>query len=191
MELAELLGRVTGVLDELGIPYLVTGSMATIAYGEPRLTNDIDVAVRLSAHQVGPLCDAFPEDEFYVAREAAVDAVGRGGQFNILHPESGLKVDVMVAEDSPFNASRFERGRAVAVAADVTAEFASPEDVVLKKLEYYRAGGSEKHLRDIAGVLRIVGPELDRAYIGEWAERLGVLELWEMVSRAAEAPFGR
>jgi len=191
MELAELLGLVTSVLDGLGVPYLVTGSMATIAYGEPRLTNDIDVVVRLSAHQVGPLCDAFPEDAFYVAREAALDAVQRGGQFNILHPGSGLKVDVMVAEDSAFNASRFGRGRVLAVAKGVAADFASPEDVVLKKLEYYREGGSEKHLRDIAGVLRIVGPELDRGYIAEWAERLAVLELWERVSQAVGPPDDR
>ena len=136
MELAELLSHVTSSLDQLRIPYLVTGSMATIAYGEPRLTNDIDLVVRLLPRQVGSLCDAFPEDEFYVSRESAMDSVKMSGQFNILHPKSGLKIDVMVADDSDFNESRFGRARLLSVAPGVTAAFASPEDVILKKLEW-------------------------------------------------------
>jgi len=185
MELIELLTRVTDSLDQLGIPYLVTGSMATIAYGEPRLTNDIDLVVRLSPLQVPSLCDAFPEDEFYVSREAALDSARRWRQFNILHPKSGLKIDVMVADDSDFNASRFGRARLLSVAPDVTATFASPEDVILKKLEYFREGGSEKHLRDISGVLKIMGPELDQQYLVVWARRLGLSALWREICEAA------
>lgn len=185
MELAELLSHVTSSLDRLEIPYLVTGSMATIAYGEPRLTNDIDLVVRLSPFQVDPLCDAFPEGEFYVSRQAALDSARSWRQFNILHPKSGLKVDVMVADDSDFNASRFGRARLLSVAPDVTVAFASPEDVILKKLEYYREGGSEKHLRDISGVLKIMGSELDQKYLEIWARRLGLSALWREVSEAA------
>ena len=185
MELAELLCHVTSTLDQLEIPYLVTGSMATIAYGEPRLTNDIDLVVRLSPLQVDSLCDAFPGDEFYVSREAALDSARMWRQFNILHPKSGLKIDVMVADDSDFNASRFGRARLLSVAPDVTAAFASPEDVILKKLEYFREGGSEKHLRDITGVLKIMGSDLDHRYLAVWARRLGLSALWREVSAAA------
>ena len=188
MELAELLRRVTSTLDQLGIPYLVTGSVATIAYGEPRLTNDIDLVVRLLPQQVQPLCDAFPEDEFYISPDAAMDSVKRWGQFNILHPKSGLKIDIMVADDSEFNASRFERARFLSVAPDVIAAFASPEDVILKKLEYFRKGGSDKHLRDITGVLKIMGPELDHGYLTVWAQRLGLTNLWR---EACEVAAGR
>jgi hypothetical protein len=46
---------------------------------------------------------------------------------------------------------------------------------------YYRDGGSEKHLRDITGVLKISGDELDRGYLDEWAERLGVADVWRAV----------
>ena len=184
MELAELLSRVTETFDQLGIPYLVTGSMATIAYGEPRLTNDIAVVVRLSPIQVRPLCDAFPDDEFYVSLEAALESVQHRGQFNILHPASGLKIDLMVADDSAFNTSRFERTRFLSVAPEIVVAFASPEDVILKKLEYFREGGSEKHLRDIAGVLKIMGPELDHPYLTSWAQSLGLLEIWQDVSEA-------
>ena len=185
MELAELLAHVTRSLDQLKIPYLVTGSMATIAYGEPRLTNDIDVVVRLLPLHVDKLCDAFPGDEFYVSREVALESARSGGQFNVLHPTSGLKIDFMVAQDSDFNTSRFERSRFLAIAPGITAAFASPEDVILKKLEYFREGGSEKHLRDIVGVLKITGPEIDRNYLDRWAITLGLSGLWNQVSDAA------
>jgi hypothetical protein len=101
MEPSELLAYVVRVLEQLAVPYLVTGSTATIAYGEPRFTNDIDI-------------------------------------------------------------------------------------VILKKLEYFREGGSEKHLRDIAGVLKVQGQRVDRQYIVEWAGRLGVLDIWQAVAERTD-----
>jgi hypothetical protein len=186
MELSDLLLRVTRAFEELNVPYLVTGSLATIAYGEPRLTMEVDIVVRLSARAVDRLCSAFPEDEFYVSPEAVRDAVRRSSQFDILHPRSGLKVDVMVTDDSDFNASRFSRSRTLAISPSDEAVFASPEDVILKKLEYYREGGSDKHLRDIAGVLRIMSGELDLGYLDTWARRLGVDGLWAEVRRKTQ-----
>jgi len=181
MELSELLERVARTFEGLSIPYLVTGSMATITYGEPRFTNDIDVVVRLGHRQVDALCAAFPDDEFYVSRDAAREAVDRNSQFNILYPRTGLKVYVIVAVDSDFNVSRFRRLRRLVTASDVEITFASPEDVILKKLQYYREGGSEKHLRDISGVLRVMGQELDLEYTAKWAGRLGLEEIWVQV----------
>jgi hypothetical protein len=66
-------------------------------------------------------------------------------------------------------------------APDYDAVFASPEDVILKKLEYHREGGSDKHLRDIAGVLKISGDPLDLAYLDDWSSRLGLADLWAKV----------
>lgn len=87
----------------------------------------------------------------------------------------------MVADESAFNGSRFGRTRQLKVAPDLAVSFASPEDVILKKLEYYREGGSDKHLGDIAGVLRVMGSEIDHRYITEWALRLGLSQLWRQV----------
>jgi len=174
----ELLRRLAAILESLDLPYLVTGSMATVFYGEPRFTNDIDVVVDLPAERITELCAAFPADEFYVDEETVRRAVRNCGQFNVLHPTSGLKVDVMVPAADDFNRSRFARARRLRPGPDVEVTFASPEDVILKKLEYYREGGSEKHLRDIRGVLRVSRGELDLAYVEEWAERLGVREVW-------------
>lgn len=187
MEVDALLRRIVGVLEELDIPYLITGSIATTLYGEPRFTNDIDVVADLPSERIGDFCAALPSDEFYVDEERVRSAVASRSQFNVIHPRSGLKVDVMIPERSDFESSRFARRRRERPAPDYTAAFASPEDAILKKLEFFEKGGSDKHLRDILGVLDISGDEIDRDYIRAWAERLGVLELWETVlSRLGE-----
>jgi hypothetical protein len=181
MELSDLLQRVGRTLEELSIPYLVTGSVATIAYGEPRFTNDIDVVVRLHRGQVEPLCAAFPGDEFYVSTDAVYEAVEHKSQFNILYPRTGLKVDVMVADESEFNMARFSRTRRLETAPAVDICFASPEDVIIKKLQFYLEGGSEKHLRDIAGVIKVVGEDLDHAYIEHWVQVMELDDIWSAV----------
>lgn len=87
----------------------------------------------------------------------------------------------MIPGGGAFDRSRFLRGRRVRPGPSYEATFASPEDVILKKLVFYREGGSEKHLRDVAGVLKISGGDLDRSYLDEWAERLEVADVWRVV----------
>jgi hypothetical protein len=181
MEQSELLRFVVSVLERLDLPYFVTGSTVTIFYGEPRFTNDIDIVVDLPADAVEEFCRQFPEDEFYVSHEAALDAVHRRSQFNIIQPGSGLKVDVIVPALSEFNRTRFARARRVQAGTDWDASFSSPEDAMLKKMEFFSAGGSDKHLRDIAGVLKTSGSEIDTSYIDRWAALLGLTEIWHAV----------
>lgn len=181
MEQDELLRRVVDALERLDLTYLVTGSIATIFYGEPRFTNDVDVVVQLPAQRVGDLVALFPANEFCVDAESARRAIARRGQFNVIHPASGLKVDVVIPAMDDFDRSRFARVRRVRAAVDLEANFAAPEDVIVKKLQYYAEAGSEKHLRDIAGVLRVGADEVDRDYVATWAERLGVLDVWTLV----------
>lgn len=185
MDQDELLRRVVGNLEALGIRYLVTGSMATILYGEPRFTNDIDIVVELPRERIGELLRQFPEDEFYVSEEAVRRAVGRWSQFNVTHPRSGLKVDLIVTSGDAFDRSRFARGRRVHPAPDYEATFVSPEDVILKKMEYHRDGGGDRHLRDILGVLAVSGEQIDREYIVEWADRLGLSGIWRRILEEA------
>ena len=181
MEPSDLLSYLVRALERLRLPYFVTGSMATVFFGEPRFTHDIDVVVALPAARIAEFCRAFPAPEFYVSQEAVREAVERRTQFNIIHPTSGLKVDVILPPDTPFDRSRFARAVRVQPAPDCDASFSSPEDVILKKMEYYREGGSEKHLRDITGVLRISGDRIDHAYMAEWAARLGLEEIWKAI----------
>jgi hypothetical protein len=188
MEQSDLLRLVVSVLERLGLRYFVTGSTVTIFYGEPRFTNDIDVVVDLPLDAVAEFCSQFPEDEFYVSVDAARDAVGRHSMFNLIHPRSGLKVDVIIPAPSEFNRSRFARARRVRAGEDWDASFSSPEDAILKKMEFHREGGSDKHLRDIAGVLRTSGNEVDTAYIDRWADTLGLTDVWRAILERLREP---
>lgn len=181
MEAEDLLRYARGVCNRLELIYFVVGSTATIAYGDPRLTNDIDIVVDLPAEKVDSFCDAFSGEEFYVSQNAVRAAVAKRFQFNVIHTTSGLKIDFIVLSGSEFDRSRSQRRRGLPVLADGPTWFASPEDVILKKMVYFQEGGSDKHLRDIAGVLKLQGDRLDRDYIDKWAQLLGVEAVWRSI----------
>jgi len=189
MEQSDLLRYLARVIEQVGLRYFVTGSTVTIFYGEPRFTNDIDVVVDLPEPQIAAFCRQFPKDEFHLSQAAVLDAVRRKGQFNIIHPASGLKVDVIVPEASLFNQARFARARRVHAGEDFEAYLASPEDAIIKKMQYYREGGSEKHLRDIAGVLKTSSEQIDIPYIAQWAQQMGLTDIWIAIQeRTARNP---
>jgi hypothetical protein len=150
-----------------------------VYYGEPRLTNDIDVVVQLPPARIGDFWHEFPSPELYLDEQSVRDAAASHGQCNLIHPASGLEVDFMIPADSPFERSRFDRAVRARPGPDSEATFAAPEEVIIKKLEYYAAGGSEKHLRDIAGVLKISLERVNRGYVARWAAQLGVAEVWK------------
>jgi hypothetical protein len=181
LEQADLLRVLVVALEEVGVDYLLVGATAAATYGEPRLTLDFDVVVDLRADQVAALVRRFPAPAFYASEEAARRAVDHRDMFNITHPASGLKIDLIVRKNDAFDDSRFQRKRRLRVLPDRLVSLASPEDVILKKLAFYRQGGSEMHLRDVAGILQVSGRTLDRRYLSRWARRLGVTGIWKMV----------
>ncbi len=188
MEADDLLRVTVGACDRLGLTYLVTGSTASIAYGEPRFTNDIDIVIALPPDKVDAFCDAFPDDEFYLSREAVRTAVRDAFQFNLIHPASGLKIDFIVLTPSEYDRSRVARRRPLPALDGQDVCFASPEDVIIKKMVYYREGESPKHLRDIGGVIRVQGADLDRDYIAGWANRFGADDVWlQIVDQESES----
>jgi hypothetical protein len=179
----ELTSYAADTLERLNIPYAVVGSVASSAWGEPRLTRDVDIVIRLAADQVEALCAAFPADEFYVSRAAAAEAAQRLGQFNVIHPTSGNKIDFMVVGMSGWAAAQIARRKRVNLDAEHQVYLAAPEDVILGKLVYYHEGGSDKHLRDIAGILDVSGAALDRDYISQCAAKLHVADDWHAIRR--------
>ena len=181
MEQDELLRHVVDILEEQGITYLLVGSLASGVYGEPRLTHDIDVVVELRLDQVARLCDAFPAADYYVSQQAAREAVAGGGQFNVIHPASGNKIDFMIARQDAWGRSQVSRRRREQILPGRPGYAAAPEDVIIGKLWYYQDGGSEKHLRDIAAMLQVSGEEIDREYVNHWAQQLGFVETWQAV----------
>jgi len=150
----ELLRHVVQCLEKADIPYFITGAVAGIAYGEPRLTNDIDIVVDIQEHHIPELAKCFPEGEYYFDSDSALKAIRRKSQFNIFYPSSGLKIDVIIPTKRPFDKSRFARVTRLNSDSTHKANFASPEDAILKTMEYCREGRSGKHLRDILGILR-------------------------------------
>ena len=134
----ELLRHAARCLEQAGIPYFVTGAVAGIVYGEPRLTNDIDIVADIRDEHLPLLKKCFPEDDFYLDLDMASKAIEAKSQFNIIHPASGFKIDIMIPDRGPFDRSRFERRRRIRSDPELEASFASPEDVVLKKIEVYR-----------------------------------------------------
>ena len=183
MEQHELLVWIVQCFEKLKIPYLITGAIASIAYGEPRFTNDIDIVADLNLDQANALRSFFPEDEFYMDVDTVRKAIEDQHQFNIIHPSSGLKVDVIISKKDDFDRSRFRRIKRLNVSEKESANFAAPEDVIIKKLEYFKKGGSERHLRDIASMLKISADMIDRNYISSWAKKLGLTEIWESIQQ--------
>jgi hypothetical protein len=181
----ELLSLVVRCLDDLGIDYMLTGSYASSIQGEPRSTHDIDLVVSLTSEDADQLVAAFPDAEFYLSPPAMREAIERRGMFNVIHMESGYKVDFWVLKDLPFDTLCFARKRAV-TAWGMTLKISTPEDTILAKLRWAEQyGGSEKQFNDALRVYEIQGPLLDMAYLEEWSRRLNVSDLWERLKSEA------
>jgi hypothetical protein len=188
MEQTEILRHAVEALERLSVPYMVVGSIASIAYGESRFTQDIDIVVALEMKHVEGLLAAFPQEEFYWNEAAVRDAIRTHFQFNIIHPASGNKIDFILPRTDAWARMRMTRSRAVRLLPDRDVMTAAPEDVILGKLWYYAEGGGDRHLRDIAGILRVTGAGVDRAEVERWASQLGYLEIWQQIVVKVDAP---
>lgn len=177
----QLMQRVAEFLEAHHIPYRVVGSLASMAYGEPRFTNDVDMLVALTFDKIRVLCEAFTLPDYYLSENAMREAISRQSQFNLIHIPSGLKVDFIIARSDEYTRVEINRGKRLSVPDEFDAWFASPEDIILNKLIYYKEGLSEKHLRDIASMFKLKGDMLDIAYIEHWAETLCISSQWLML----------
>ncbi len=190
MEQIDLLRHALDTLERLAIPYMLVGSYASTTYGEPRFTQDIDIVLELALASIAAFCAAFPAPEFFLSEQAVREAVRAQFQFNVLHPSSGNKIDFILPRRDEWGQTQWQRRQRVQLLPDREGFTARPEDVILGKLWYYCEGGSEKHLRDIAGILRVSGAAVDQADITRWAEKLGVAEVWQAILQklAADKP---
>ncbi len=176
--------RVVAALESLEIPYMITGSVGAMLYGEPRLTNDMDVVVMMAPHHIQPLTNAFNEPAFYVPPpETILDAIRQRGQFNLIHVDSGSKVDLILRKQTDFALAEFERRRPVVFTEHIESQSATAEDIIVAKLMYFREGRSQKHLDDIAGMLRTMGDQLDHGYVDSWVARLDLAHEWALAQQ--------
>jgi hypothetical protein len=188
VEQTELLRYAADALERMAVSYLVVGSVASIAYGEARFTQDIDIVAGFELRHVPHIIAAFPSSDYYLSESAAREAIRTNAQFNVIHPASGNKIDFILPRKDRWASVRMARRRAVRLLPDRDVMTAAPEDVIIGKLWYYSEGGGDRHLRDIAGILRVTGAGVDRAEVERWARELGYLEIWQEIVAKVDAP---
>lgn len=183
----EVVGRVIEVLQRLGMPYMVAGAFASNLHGVPRMTQDADLVVDLDEAAVPELIESL-ESEFYVSRDAALEAVRGRRMFNAIHLETGFKVDLVIKKDRPFSVEELHR-REPGLLAGREVAFATAEDTILAKLEWADLGGSERQYDDAVGIIQVQGRRLDWSYLERWAASLGLDDLLARARRGE--PFRR
>jgi len=160
-------------LDEIGIPYMVTGSLASAFYGEPRSTQDLDIVVPADEPRLQRLAERLRDAGLYCEAGAVSEAVSLRGMFNAIDPTSGWKIDFIVLKETAFGQAAFE-GRSISELGGVPLHLIRAEDIVVAKLEWAKLGEAERQIRDVVGVLMVQGPDLDRGYIEGWVNRLAL-----------------
>lgn len=170
MEFTELLIKIAAILEKLGIDYCITGGFAVSLWGRPRSTFDIDLVVRLRIEDIAPLARHLRRlsRAGYLEESTAKEAAVKGGEFNFIHAESGIKVDFWVIKKGDA-VGMAELKRKVSKALNgKKIFFISAEDLILSKLRWYKESESTRHLEDIGSILRI--SKVDLNYIKEQAE---------------------
>jgi hypothetical protein len=179
---------VVEVFERLGIAYYIGGSVTSSIHGIPRATVDVDLVADIRRKHV-PLLVNLLEAVYYIDRDMILEAIQRRASFNLIHLESTLKIDVFILKSSPYAQQAFQRRRKDLLDAEQGLELflASPEDIILSKLEWFRMGGgvSERQWTDVMGVLKVQQGHLDMPYLRRWAEELGLTDLFTQVCRDA------
>ena len=183
---------VVAQLEHLGVAYYLGGSIVSSAFGIPRSTLDVDLVADLGLKHVAPLVEAL-QSTYYIDAHMISDAILRKSCFNVIHLPTSFKVDVFALKGREYDRTAMERRVKKSIDPECpstkcpSTEFflASPEDIVLSKLEWFRLGEevSEQQWRDVIGVLKVRENLLDRKYLQKWAAELGIADLLEKAWR--------
>ena len=185
--------KVVKAFDQLEIPYLIGGPLASAVHGIVRATLDADLVADIQQSHIVPLVKLL-KNEFYIDAEMILDAIQHASSFNLIHLETMFKVDVFILKQRPFDLNQMQRrvSQSVGDAPEERAYFSTAEDIILAKLEWFRAGGetSERQWRDILGVLDLQGDRLDFDYLRNWATILSVQDLLNKAFQAIQGKSG-
>ena len=180
---------VARAFHDLAVSYYVGGSVASSAYGRARATLDVDVVADLKEEHVEPLVRRLGS-EYYIDGGMVLDAVERRSSFNVVHLPTMIKVDVFVLKTRNYDQEAMRRKKIDTLDEEhgsAQVYLASPEDLILNKLEWFRLGWevSERQWGDVLGVIKVQGESLDRGYLKHWAVQLGLSDLLERAFREA------
>lgn len=185
MSQPELLKKVIQVLENLNIPYMITGSIASSLQGEPRSTHDIDIVITFQKSQIKKLIDAFPSPDFYLDETSILDAIKSKRSFNLIDVKEGSKVDFWILTNDSFDQSRFSR-RYGEEFSGIKMQVSSPEDTILAKLRWAKlSGGSEKQFIDALRVYEVQFGKLNMGYLEHWVKELNIETLWKCLQNEA------
>jgi hypothetical protein len=187
MTFAGLLAVVVAALDDVGIAHMVAGSVASTHHGEPRSTQDIDLVIDADRAQLVDFTSRFDRQRYYLSDP--IVALESSGQFNLIEPATGWKVDFILLHDRPFSRTEFARRQPVNILGVATA-IATAEDTVLAKLEWGSRGSSERQRRDVVSILVAQAGKLDVEYLRRWASELGLADDLAVARSEAEAVGG-
>jgi hypothetical protein len=177
-----LLSRIVTALDSAGIPYMLTGSYASSLHSIPRATRDLDIVIFPNREQLFRFVESLSPDEYYSDLEDAIDSLRRRSQFNVIDYMTGWKVDFIIPSFTEFNLEEFERRRTIDFEG-LQLSVVSPEDIVVAKMLWAKAGESDLQIRDAASVVRLQGETFDLEYVQKWVRRLDLEEQWAAVQR--------
>ncbi|MHA1370719.1 MAG: hypothetical protein ACTSRA_13545 [Promethearchaeota archaeon] len=169
-------------LNRLGIRYMVTGAIASIIYGKPRLTHDLDLVIDMQPLDIEKFTETFPLSDFYCPPPEIIkieNSRPSGGHFNLIHHATGFKADIYPMGDSKLHRWALNKRKEI-LAGGETIWLAPVEYVILRKLEYFHEGGSEKHVKDIDGILELSGDQIDFKVLMDKLENKGLLKVWNM-----------
>lgn len=185
MTAADLFRRISMLLEQAGISYMLTGSFACSVYGMGRGSPDVDFVVGADEEGVKRLLRKLPEAGFYSELSQALDACYKRSTFNILDSVTGLKIDFILLQDREFSRVEFERRRKLQVWG-VPLFVATPEDVELSSLEWAKLNVFGRQIEDAAGILKVRKDELDLSYIEKWVQQLGLMAQWSQARQLAD-----
>lgn len=174
MTLENLLKEVVSKFDDLNIPYALTGGIGSSFYGQPRTTHDFDLVINLLAgkNQAKKIFNSFIKD-YYVSEEAIIGSVLHKTMFNIIHHETGIKIDCWILKEDAYSLESFKRRRKEKFSGKQIF-FLPPEDLILNKLLWYKASESGRQLTDVYGIIEVRKDNLDLKYLKKWAIKLKV-----------------
>jgi len=184
MTLQDLIREIVGQLETAGIPYMVTGSVASSYHGEPRATRDLDVVIEPDSRSLVALVQRMAAGGKYVDLDAAMEALRTRTQFNAIDPATGWKVDFVIRKDRPFSREEFARRMRVDLLGS-QAWLARPEDLIIAKLEWGVAAASDRQLEDVVALLRVGRGSLDLDYVARWVGALDLGAAWGRLSDQA------
>jgi hypothetical protein len=184
VSISKVLENLRAALDGVGVPYMVTGSLVSSVHGVPRATQDIDVVVEPTREQLSALMDYFGEPTYDSDKDDAVDALRRRSMFSVIDRRGIWKIDFIVRKERPFSYREFGRRQKVEILG-LSVYAATPEDMVLAKLEWAKLGESERQIKDAAGIIEIQGSNLDLDYVERWVAALGIEDQWNSAQRIA------